>query len=742
NPFLLSITSLSRMAASAQEREESLRKVWRLLQRAPVSDLTAIHRAAVAGIAGAEKPAAEKLERFITGDFASTRQVSDSRGGQAQQGSSRYEEALHLRSVWEETREIQVLLKQQGLGKVVQAANESLDRRWGTTMLSPRSDSEFGEWRVNELLSRLRAADYHTRLRLIREHLASVDLRTEHSVDTIGNLGSRLETAGMTREAVSLYRVLPPRAPSNPDYAQWLLRACENSWDIEPGCSFALQILNAEAPLKPPAVGDEFLRDKHAMFLARDFNLDELRARGFREKISQTLPGRTPHEAAYLREFGLLQERMGNDQAALLAWEHLKAVFAHNEQSGGDLDAEGHLHRGKLLQKLARPQEALAAFREIPAGDQPGAFAVEALELRAKLAAALGNWNEIRELKVLAVEKKLLPVVLTVSRVLAGRDKVIEALNFLTQAERTLKDDHQRFALRLEQLQLLARDAAWTPERDRARIAALFRATTRDKDTLAGMQEWLQQQAKTPNAAGWTRVLRTEAVAGGDRPAAALALCAFAETLAESTMSDIKLAWAGALEKDRLCIELAAHRLLAAGRAAWAREACVTVAAIPTLREQGRKLPLTVRVAHALKDEAEIRELFNETLRMPFPGGMQTVAWALAFEETGHTGLARELFDAALRQLDNTESLQPELHAAWARFLIRQRDFDAAEAFLMRMNWALPAEAAKLVFELHEAWGKLDTLEAGLAKFNLPTGIVKETLFLVKQHAEKSIRQP
>jgi hypothetical protein len=60
----------------------------------------------------------------------------------------------------------------------------------------------------------------------------------------------------------------------------------------------------------------------------------------------------------------------------------------------------------------------------------------------------------------------------------------------------------------------------------------------------------------------------------------------------------------------------------------------------------------------------------------------------------------------------------------------------------MRMNWALPAEAAKLVFELHEAWGKLDTLEAGLAKFNLPTGIVKETLFLVKQHAEKSIRQP
>jgi tetratricopeptide (TPR) repeat protein len=742
DPFLLSVTYLSRVAPSAQEREELLRGTWRRLQRAPGGDLTAIRRAAVTGLAGAEKPAAEKLERFLSGDFTSTRQVSDSRGSLIPQGSSRYEEAQHLRSVWEETREIQALLRQQGLGGVVQAANERLDRRWGTTMLSPRSDSEFGEWRINELLSRLRAADHPTRLRLIREHLASVDLRTEHSVDTIGNLGSRLETAGMTREAVSLYRVLPPRAPSNPDYAQWLLRACENSWDIEPGCSFALQILTAEAPLKPPAVGDEFLRDKHAMFLARNFDLDELRARGFREKISETLPGRTPHEAAYLREFGLLQERMGNDQAALLAWEHLKAVFAHNDQSGGELDAEGHLHRGKLLQKLARPQEALAALKEIPVNDPPGTFVVEALELRARLAAALDNWNEIRDLKVLAVEKKLLPVVVAVARVLAEHDKVIEALNFLTQAERTLRDDHQRFVLRLEQMQLLARDTAWTPERDRARVAALFRSPTRDKDALAALLDWLKQQARTPAAAGWQRVLRTEALAGGDRCAAALALCAFASSLPDTALADLLQAWAGAGQDDRLCIELAAQRLLDQARPAWAREACQAVAAIPTLREQGRKLPLAVRVAHALNDEAEIRELFNETLRMPFPGGVQTAEWARAFEDTGHTGLARELFDAALRQLDNTEGLQPELYAAWTRFLIRQRDFDAAETFLMRMNWTMPVEAPKLVFELHEAWGKLDGIESELPKFHLPTGVVKEILFLVRQRAEKSAPRP
>jgi len=88
------------------------------------------------------------------------------------------------------------------------------------------------------------------------------------------------------------------------------------------------------------------------------------------------------------------------------------------------------------------------------------------------------------------------------------------------------------------------------------------------------------------------------------------------------------------------------------------------VAGIPTLREQGRKLPLAVRVAHALNDEAAVQEFFSETLRLSFPGGVQTIEWARAFEDTGHAGLARELFDAALRHLDGTMALQPELFAA------------------------------------------------------------------------------
>jgi tetratricopeptide (TPR) repeat protein len=635
-----------------------------------------------------------------------------------------------------------MILRQQGLGNAIKGTNAELEQRWGTTMLAPRSDTEFGEWRIHALLSKLRPVDYPTRLRLIREHLASVDMRTEHSVDTLGNLGSRLESAGMSREAVIVYRQLPDRAPSNPDYAQWLLRACENSGDVEPGASFAHHLLIAEAPNKPPAIGDEVLREKHALFLARDFNLDELRRQAFREKISQVLAGREPHEIPYLKAYALLQERMGNLQAALQAWQHLKAVFAANDQSGHEFEAEGNLHLAKLLQRLARPKEAVHALRAVPVKEPLSAMMTDTLDQRVRLAVGLGDWKEMGELKVQAVELKSLPTVLVIARELATHERRVEALNFLTQAERTLKDDHQRFTLRLEQLTLLSQDGAWSPERDRARLSALFRTPTRDRDTLVRLLEWLKKQSEGPHAAGWVRVLRAEAAAGSDRAAAALALSAFAPILDETTPAILHQAWAEAIEKDRLCIELTAQRLLEGQKSAWAREACRVVASIPTLRENGRKLPLTIRVAQALNDEAEVRELFNETLRMPFPGGGQTVAWALALEETGHANLARELFDAALRQIEAGESLQPEIHAAWTRFLIRQKDFDAAESFLMRMQWAMPGEAAKLVFELHAAWGKLSNLDAELPKYRLPTGTVREATFLAKQQLDQASPPP
>lgn len=742
DPYLLSLVSLGRVAASAQEREEALQAAWHRLQRTRPSAMTAIRKAAVAGLAGAEHKGADVLGRYLSGPFVSQRDMMESKGGQIPQSSSRYEEPLHLRSLWEETREVQALMIQQGLGGVASGANATLARKYGATMLGPRSDSEFGEWRVNDLLDRLRKVDFPTRKRLIREHIASVDLRTEHSVDTLGNLGSRLETAGMSREAISVYSMLPDRAPSNPDYAIWMLRVCENAMEIEPGLGFALKLLLAEPPLKPPQPGDDTLREKHALFLARDFNVDELRRQGFRDKFTQVLERRRPHEVSYLRELGLLLERMQDDKGALSAWERLHAAYVANDQAGADLDPEAGLHRGRILQRLAQPQAALKVLREVPLAEPLDNIGQDVLKLRCQIATAAGDWKEARELMTVCVERKSLACVVALAAGLRAQGRSTDALNLLTQADRTIKGDHERFTLRLEQLKILVLDENWSPERGRAQISALFRVSTRDRDTLKDMHAWLESQSGGKQAAGWMSVLRTEARAGADRPLAALALSAFTAGLPETARPDFIHSWQPAVEKDRVCIELAAGSLLAQGRAAWAWDACGIAAGIPTLREQGRKLPLSARVAHALNDEPAIRELFSETLRLPFPGGARTIEWARAFEDAGHADLARDLFEAAVRRLDATAALQPDLYAAHTRFLIRQRDFEAAEMFLVRMGWAMPAEAASLIFELHQGWGRLPRIEAELPKYQLPGAVRMEILFLARQSAARSIVQP
>lgn len=738
DPYLLSLTSLSRVSASDQQREETLRDAWRRLQRTRPSALTSIRKAAVAGLSGADEKGAATLGRFLSGPFLAQRDMSESKGSLLPQGSSRYEEPLHLRSYWEETREIQALMIQQGLGAVVNGASNAVAARHGNAMLGPRSDSEFGEWRINELLSRLREVDFPTRKRLIREHLAAVDLRTEHSVDTLGNLGSRLETVGMVREAIAVYAMLPDRAPSNPDYALWLLRVCENSMEITPGLQFSLKLLLAEPPLKPPQPGDDTLREKHALFLARDFNAEELRRQGFREQFSQVLERRRPHEVSYLRELGLLNERLGDDKSALSAWERLHASYVVNDQAGTDLDPEASLHRGQILRRLAQPQAALKVLREVPLGEPLDPVAQDVLKLRCQIATEAGDWNEVRALMTLCVERKSLPCVVALAAGLRAQGRGTDALNLLTQADRTLKGDHERFTLRLEQLKVLAADPGWSPERGRAQIAALFRVTTRDRDTLKNMHEWLKGLATGKHAQSWSVILRTEARAGSDRPLAALALSAFITGLPESAHADFMRAWRKAEEKDRPCIEAAAEAMLQHGRARWAWDACGVVACIPTLREQGRKLPLSVRAAHALGDAASVQELFNECLRLTFPGGAQTAEWARAFEDADRPDLARELFDAAQRRLDGTASLQPDLFAAHARFLIRQRDFEGAEAYLMRMNWTMPAESSKLIFELMQSWGKLPVIESELPKFQLPGAVTKEILFFRNQAAKAS----
>ncbi len=733
DPYLFSLSTAHRLATSDQEREETLRAAWQQLQRVPDSGMTRLRKSAVAGLAGAQDTAAAELQGFITRDFISARPVSQIQGALMPQGSTRQEEPMHLQSLWEETREIQAIFVQQGLGPVVESVNEGLTQQWGGTGLSSRAGLEFGEWKLGHLMRELRSMDYPSRLRRIREHLATVDMRLEISVDTISELGGRLESIGMHREAIQVYDLLPGRAPANPEYATLLIRASEQALETKMGLKFTLQLLLAEPPMKPPQPGNEVLRDKHAHFLALDFDVAELHRRGFLPEITPMLQGRIPPEVPYLRELALLHERFGQSELALAAWERMHEAFVKNSEAGLLPDSEGCLHRGKLLRKMGRTEAALQALRDVSLTEQAALFARDALKLRAELLAETAGWEEFRQLMAAAVERKSLDAIAHLTELLRKHERSTEALNFLTQAERSLKDEPDRFRLRLELLRLLAHDPAWTPERGRGQVAALFRVRNRDRDTLRLMMDWMHTQAKGTNREAWIQLLRSEARAGTDRSLAALALTAFAADLPESGADDIAQGWASATEGDRLCVELGAETLLAQKRPHWAWRACLVIQDLPSLRLESRRLPLMLRVAHALEDRALISELFSEVIRMPFPGGNQPVTWAQTFVEIGETGLARELFEAGLEKLEATQSSQPELSAAWVRFLIQQGQLEAAETYLLKNGWSLVQENAKLIFELYQAWGKLPTIELELPKHHLAGGIEKEVLFLTRQ---------
>jgi hypothetical protein len=193
------------------------------------------------------------------------------------------------------------------------------------------------------------------------------------------------------------------------------------------------------------------------------------------------------------------------------------------------------------------------------------------------------------------------------------------------------------------------------------------------------------------------------------------------------------VAWQNLVDGDRVCVELAAENLLNHRRPGLAWQACRVMQELPSLRLESRKQPLMLRVAHALNDRAIVQELFAEIVRMPMPGGGQTVAWARALQECGEVPMARELYQTALDRLEATNGTQPEIVAAWARFLVAQKEHEAAESILMREVWQLPNEAAALLFELYQSWGRLADIQQELRKFHLTGGIEKEVLYLASK---------
>ena len=659
DPFLYGVGALARSVPSRAEKEAVLRRAWDQLQATAPSDMTRLRRAVVAGLVGAETEAVAELDRWVREDFLGNRPLGRRPGGLMPQGSLRFEEAPQAQSLWEETREVGALLTQQGLARVTAEAESLWLERWGAAQLGPRPGYEFSELRINQLIRSLRTTDFANRLRLIRRWLAPVDMRAEASVELLGELGGKLEAAGMAREAIEVFRLLPQRAPTNSEYATWLLRACEGASEVEPGKSFALQLIHAVPPYKPPTPGDDALREMHARFLAADFDVEGLRELAFRDNPVPTLPGRLPPETAYLRELARLQGRLGNQTAALEAWNRYHAAFLHHDDDGLEPDTESLLNRARLLHSAGRRDEALGLLKQRTTAAVAGQLEHEALLLEAELLLEsepkAAGMESLRPLMLQAVEHHDVATVVKLAALLRKKGLGADALSLLTQAERR-KPEEERFRLRLETVAVLQSERKVGVEALKTRVAALFRSRVRDSESEGQFLDWvgdlaaaLQVPGNAAERSAWGAFWLAQARSGPDRVLGGAAICAWAARTghwpeAEGGAFPVVLAaWRSAVRTDehQRCLEQAVRRLMDGGLALEAWEAAELAGSLPTLRRQGRLLPVMVEAARALGREHAISELFSEVAHMASPGGTRLESWVMAFEKVGRSDLAR-----------------------------------------------------------------------------------------------------
>mgnify|MGYP003669399512 CR=1 FL=1 len=737
--FLFSLGALDRMAITAAEREDHLSNAWSRLQRTPESSLTSLRRSAITGMGGLLTPAADRLETFMMEDLLVGRRLGEERGGLMPQSMSRSEEPPYLGGFWEEAREIGSGLTQQGLGDVVGEVNERIHDKWGSVLLSSQSGSEFHEWRLQLLIRRVWHMNHPERMQEIREYLSTVDMEDEVSVDVLSELGGRLEAMGMAREAVAVYQLLVKRAKSNPDFAQWMIRACDSARMIEPGRSFCLQLLRMPPPLKPAQLGDETLRENHARFLAMDFDDEALSQHGFLDEVTVVRIGRIPPEVPYLRELAKLLERLGRKSEALEAWERLHTAMASNIERGLAPDTEACLKRAQYHRDDGRTEAALAALREIELEDPLSEMDEEALALRGELLAETGAWEEFTELMTLAVRKQSLVIILALSEQLGGHEREPEALNFLIQSERSLKGDLERFQLRKARLHLASRSPDWKPTAHRTEMAALFRTHVRDRESLEELMAWMADEARSTQSEAWSEALQVEMRQGGDRVVAAMAATAFSETPIDAILS----VWTSITPDDATCLEIAARHLWEGDRFEDAWQVCRRYQHLAAEMDGVKRWwPLMVTIAASRKDRATIMDLFTEALRLPFDGAEDAAAWTVAFEKAGHPDMAEALLNACRDRLETRGEPAVYIFPDWARFLIRQRRFEEAETFLLNRLSMIPSDAANILLELYTAWSKLDVIGKELPKFHLASGIEKELLFRVEQQREAPATLP
>jgi tetratricopeptide (TPR) repeat protein len=742
--FIRSFSRLWGLSTSPQERELLLTESLRRLQHFPPSMADDLRKARLLGIVGFTDTSARELSRLVARELPAARAFAEPIIGRLPPGVTppgpRIDSLTHMRDYWTDLRQYTEELRFDGLSPLLNRVSDAANRRNAGVAVGPRSTFEFNAWRNSNLSRQLRFASYPERLHLVRQLLQSDD-----SVDLMLDLGNFLENQGYSREAIEVYHRLIPRAPANEDYSQQLRRACENAGESGIAIEYLEKTLPAPVHFKPQQI-DETLREEHARHLARLHNLPRLQQLAYPSgAMTKSPPGRVPEPVPYLKELALILQTRGDEPGALAAWEEMHRLWPS--------DVEASLHRARLLRRQGNHARALEALREIPLANFWNDPVRDAFAMRAELVAEGGLWDEMRHLMNIvtgnpshftqapgsnptpsmntsftASSPGTSPTtytggVLILSRVLADHQRLTDAQSLLLRAERSVRDNTERFKLRLEQIRLAAADPAWSPALDQARIAAWLRAFTDDQEALSAMLSFLKREAAGPRAQAWLKALRQPNIP--PHSATSLALSTFAPLLAETDLPNLLKPWHQPAAPSENARELTLTTLLELQKPRWALQ---TALAGP---DGGlRNSPLIIPIHHALGDRHALDELFGRLIRTTFPGSSNTAPYAEAFAQIGRHDLAGEIYDLSLQRLRSIAGTHPPLIESYARFLIRQQRYEACENLLLKEHHGMTEGLAALLVELYRGWNKLDQLPTQLAKYHLPDSVLKEAEFL------------
>ena len=724
DPFLQSFTKLYRLAKTAEERDQLLRESWSRLQALPSSAQGTLREARLLGLSGATDASADRLAQFFSAEFISSRNFADPLIGRMEPGAvplgSRVDDQNMLHSYWEETREWGMMLQQDGMTAALTQVDAAITQRNGGLALGMKGNRDFGAWQNQSLIRQLRPLNFPERIRVIRQLLT-----TDDSVEFLMEIGSFLESQGLTRESVEVYQRLPGRAPSNAEYCECFTRSCENSWDFLAALPYLEKLFDpATDPVqKPLTLNFEVLREKHAHFLAQLHDEPKLRALAFRGPPSKIQQGRVPEAVPYLKELALMQESQGDKAGALASLEQIHTLFKDEHEAA--------YRRAVILSEQGNKPRALEALRTIPLTTAWRDATRLALPLHAKLAAEAGLWDEVRELmnavtgvtgKNGVVSTLQVNGAITLSNVLAQNQRQVEAQNLLIRAERSAREGNDRFRLRMEQLKLASAEASWNPTQERAKITSLLRTELTDHDALKTFVDWLIHESEGPRAKEWISELRLQSPMNAN---AALGLCAFSKALDSKDLPLMSAVWAKTKDTLHTAQTLSVETLLTQGKPQWAY-----AMALEGENQGIKESPLMVKILAAMKDRHGINELFAKVVRLSFPGGGQSVQMAEVFAEVGRKDLAEELYALALEQVRSTATNYPKLIESYTLYLISERRFEQAETLLLKENAGLTTGLAKMLVDLYQGWGRMGQIDRELEKFHLPIGVLSEARYL------------